>query len=69
MPMYNLIECSKSNSKTCGTLWNYYKNISTDPITDSESFKYNTSITEETANDGNTKRVKFSVPLKCLSSF
>ena len=51
------------------TLWNYYKNISTDPITDSESFKYKTSITGKTANDGITKRVKFSVPLKYLSNF
>ena len=54
MPMYNLIEYSKNYSKTSGTLWNYYKDISTDPITNSESFKYKTSITGKTANDGNT---------------
>ena len=54
MPMYNLIEYSKNYSKTSGTLWSCYKDISTDPITDSESFKYKTSITGKTANDGNT---------------
>ena len=69
MPMYNLIEYSKNYSKTSGTLWNYYKDISTDPITNSESFKYKTSITGKTANDGNTKCVKFSVPLKYLTNF
>ena len=66
-PMYNLIEYSKNYSKTSGTLWNYYKDISTDPITNSESFKYKTSITGKTANDWNTKRV--FVPLKYLSNF
>ena len=66
-PMYNLIEYSKNYSKTSGTLWNYYKDISTDPITNSESFKYKTSITGKIANDGNTKRV--FVPLKYLSNF
>ena len=39
MPMYNLIEFSKTCSKASGTLWNYYKDISTDLITDSESFQ------------------------------
>ena len=69
MPMYNLIEYSKNYSKTSGTLWNYYKDISTDPITDSESFKYKKSITGKAANDRNTNRVKFSVPFKYLSNF
>ena len=45
MTMYNLTECSKIYSKTSGTLWNYYKDISIDPITNSESFKYKKSIT------------------------
>ena len=69
MPMYNLIEYSKNYSKTSGTLWNYYKDISTDSITDSESFKYKTSISGKTANDGNTNCVKVSVPLKYPRSF
>ena len=42
MPMNNLIEYSKNYSKTSGTLWNYYKDISTDPIANCESFKCNT---------------------------
>ena len=69
MPMYNLLVYSKNYSRTSGSLWNYYKDIPTDPITDSESFKYKTSITGKTANDGNTKDVEFSVPLKYLSNF
>ena len=48
MPMYNLIEYSRIYSKTSGTLWNYYKDISTDPIVYSESFKYKSSITGKT---------------------
>ena len=31
--------------RTSGTFWSYYKDISTDPITDSGSFKYKSSIT------------------------
>ena len=69
MPMYNFLENSKNYSKTFGTLWNYYKGISINPIANSESFKYKTSITGKTANDGNTKDVGFSVPLKYLSNF
>ena len=34
MPMYNLIESRKTCSKTSGTLLNYYKDISTDLMTD-----------------------------------
>ena len=32
VPMHNLIEYSKNYSKSSCTLWNYYKDISTDPI-------------------------------------
>ena len=46
MPMYNLIECLKSYSKTSGTSWNYDKAISTNPVTNCESFKFKASITE-----------------------
>ena len=38
MSMNNLIEYSKSYSKTSGTLRSYYKDISIDPITNYESF-------------------------------
>ena len=65
MPMYNLIEYSK----TPESLWNYYRAILSDPITNSESFKYKTSITGKIGNNENTKEVEFSVPLKHLSNF
>ena len=54
MPMYNLLEYSKNYRKTTGSLWNYYRdepnnppddNYNADPITNSESFKYKSSIT------------------------
>ena len=34
MPMYNLIEYSDNYSKTSGSLWQYYKDISNDNLTD-----------------------------------
>ena len=46
MPIYNVIEYSKNYSKTFGTLWKYTRDISADPVTNSESFKYKTSIIE-----------------------
>ena len=58
MPMYNLIEYSKNYRKTTGSLWNYYRDELSDDTNDnnnpnenivnSESFKYNTSITGST---------------------
>ena len=45
MPMYNLLECSKNDRKTTGSLWNYCRDQPSDPLsTNSESFKYKTSI-------------------------
>ena len=67
--MYNLIDYSKNYLKISGTLWKYYKVVSIDPITNSESFKYKTNIKAKRASDGNTKEVEFSVPLKHLSKF
>ena len=48
---------------------NYTRDISVDPLKNSESFKYKTSITGKTANDGNAKEVEFSVSLNHLSNF
>ena len=49
MPMYNLLKYSKNYKKTTGTLWNYYRDQPSDPVsTNSESFKYKTSITGNT---------------------
>ena len=43
--MYNLLEYSKNYKKTTGSLWNYYRDQPSDPLsTNSESFKYKTSI-------------------------
>ena len=51
MPMYNLLEYSKNYEKTTGNLWNYYRNEPSNPLsTNSESFKYKTSIVGNTYN-------------------
>ena len=49
MPIYNLLECSKSFIKTTGSLWSYCRDETSNPLSsNSESFKYKTSI------EGNT---------------
>ena len=51
MPMYNLLEYSKNYKKTTGSLRNCYRDEPTNPLSsDYESFKYKTSITENTYN-------------------
>ena len=41
MPMYNLIEYSKNYKKTISSLWNYYRDEQSNPLSsNSESFKY-----------------------------
>ena len=51
MPMYNLLEYSKNYRKTTGSLWNYYRDEPSNPLSsDSESFKYKTSIIGNTYN-------------------
>ena len=62
--MYNLVECSDNYSKTSGSLRQYYKDEPNDKLTDSESFKSKTKITENTPADANTKDVEIIVPLK-----
>ena len=91
MPMYNLLEYSKNYRKTTGSFWNCYRdelnnppsnNYNADPITNSESFKYKSSITGKTSaenqeNNENTKQgntkikknIEIVVPLKYLSNF
>ena len=97
MPMYNLLEYHKSYRKITGSFWNYYRdesnnpplndddtptiNYNADPITNSESFRYKSSITGITSNANqencenteqeNTKIKKIHeivVPLKYLSN-
>ena len=91
MPMYNMLEYSKYYSKTTDSFWNYYRdepnnppfnNYNTDHLTNSESFKYRSSITRKISNENqennentekrNTKtkrNLKIVVPLKYLSNF
>ena len=53
MPMYNLFEYSTNHRKTTGSLWNYYRDETSNPLfSNSESFKYKTSITGNTYNVG-----------------
>ena len=54
MLMYNLLEYSKNYRKTTtGSLWNYYRDEPSNPLSsNSESFKYETSIIGNTYNVG-----------------
>ena len=78
MPMYNLIECSKNYRKTTGSSLNYHRdeakdppadNYNPDPITNSPSFKYESSIAEKiTINNKdykNDNRKKKMLKLLC----
>ena len=87
MPMYNLLEFSKNYRKTTKSFQNYYRNKPNNPLTDnynadaitnSESFKYKSSITGKTSNANNgteqrstkiKKNFEIVVPLKYLSNF
>ena len=71
MPMYNLLEYSKNYRKTKGSLWNYYRDEPTNPISfDSESFKYKTSILGKTQEDNDSlTNAKVVIPIKHLSNF
>ena len=49
MPTYNLLEYSKNYKRTTGSLWNYYRDETSNPLpSNSESFKYKTSIMRNT---------------------
>ena len=51
MPMYNLLEYSKNYKTTTRSLWNYYRDEPSNPLSsDSESFKYKISIIGNTYN-------------------
>ena len=71
MPMYNLLKYSKNYRKTTGSLWNYYGNQPSDPVsTNSESFKYKTSVVGKTPQDNDSlTNVEVVIPLKYLSNF
>ena len=66
MPMYNLLEYSKNYRKTTGSLWNYYRDEPSNPLSsNSESFKYKTSIVGKTPqNNDSLTNAKVVIPLK-----
>ena len=75
MPMYNLLEYSKNYKKTIGSLWNYYRDEPSNPLSsNSEFFRYRTSIgntynvgADEADYDAN--KIEVVIPLKHLSNF
>ena len=85
MPMYNLIEYSDNYSKTCGSLWQYCKEIPAinnsghiedfDEANATDSFNFKTKITGQTAANNNNgdiagrTDVEIMVSLKYLSNF
>ena len=55
MPMYNLLEYSKNYRKTTGSLWNYYRDEPSNPLSsNSESFKYKTSVVGKTPEENDS---------------
>ena len=68
--MYNLLEYSKNYRKTTGSLWNYYRDEPSNPLSsNSESFKYKTNIIGKTPeNNDSLTDVKVVNPLKHLSN-
>ena len=81
IPMYNLFEYSKNYRKRTGSLWNYYRDEPSNPFSsNSESFKYKTSITGNAYNIGHDEEgydankvgkneTEVVIPLKHLSKF
>ena len=71
MPMYNLLKYSKNHKKTTGSLWNYFGDEPSNPLsTNSKSFKYKTSILRKTPQDNDSlTNAKVVIPLKHLSNF
>ena len=79
--MYNLLEYSKNYRKLTESLWNYYRDEPSNPLSsNSESFKYKTSITGNTYNIGDGEEgydankvgkneTEVVIPLKHLSNF
>ena len=81
MLMYNLLEYSKNYEKTTRSLWNFYRDEPSNPLSSNfESFKYKTSITgniynvgaAEAGYDGNKagkNETEVVIPLKHLRKF
>ena len=71
MPLYKLREYSQNYRKTTGSLWNYYRDEPSNPLSsNSESFKYKTNIVEKTPEDNDSlTNTKVVIPLEYLSNF
>ena len=55
MQMHNLLEYNKNYRKTTGSLWNYYRDEPSNPLSsNSESFKYKTNIVGKTPEDNDS---------------
>ena len=67
MRMYNLIAHSANYDKT-GSLWQYCKDYPNYTMTDSESFKFKSRLTNNTNNVG-IANVETAVPFKPWSNF
>ena len=53
MPMYNLLQYSKNYRKITCSLWNYYRDEQSNPLSsNSKSSKYKTNITGNSYNVG-----------------
>ena len=65
------IEYSKSYRKATGSLWNYYRDEPSNPVSsNSESFKYKTSIVGKTPqNNDSLTNTKVVISLKHLTNF
>ena len=69
MPIHNLLECSNNYAKTSAGYWQYCRDEpDANDITDSESFKFKSKLTDNTNNAG-IVNVGTVVPLKYLSNF
>ena len=81
MLMYNLLEYRKNYRKITGSLWNYYREEPSNPLSsNSESFKHQTIITGNTYNVGveeegydankvGKNQTEVVSPIKYLSNF
>ena len=81
MPMYSLLEYSKNYRKLTGSLWDFYRDEPSNPLSpSSESFKYKIIIARNTYNVGagedsyvadkvGKNETEVVTPLKHLSNF
>ena len=70
MPMYNLLEYSKSYRKTIGSLYNYYKDELDDDANPNNFPNENIVNSVTVGNDAlGTKKIELAIPLKYLGNF